>query len=60
MATAELQHNFSDCRDGWKSCDQSQLTDQQVREVTVFDHQRNVSACENDWESCDNSKLDAV
>lgn len=57
---SEHQRNVSNCRNGWETCDRSQLTDAEVTALAVADHRRNVSNCESAFTSCDHSRLTAM
>jgi len=58
--TSEHQRNVSDCRNGWGTCDRSQLSDREATALAVAEHRRNVSNCDNGFSSCDHSRLTAA
>ena len=52
------EDNLSACKNGSESCNRSNLTDAETRDIAVL-HQRNVAACRAGDNSCDRDQLTA-
>src|ERR1044071_6514961 len=45
--TADHQYNVAACRNAWKSCDRSKLTESETIALAVAEHSHNVSNCKS-------------